>query len=273
MKKFIYVFFLIIIILINLNCNKNDNAVTNGGNSSTSRNGIFFHHSSGLNIWGPNGSNTSVPQEITAYNSNHGLTGNNAFAMEENWFPDNPNDNNEWERWHRVFESQDPNASLTNYFTNYKILIIKSCFPSSEMSGAGQSSDTLTPEDKTIYNYKWHWRHIINVMKSKTNNFFVIWTNAPLVAASTNPIQAQLSDQFCKWAKDTLSRGLDPVIGSFPHNIYVFDYFHKLADANGIMQAVYAVAIDDSHPNAAATELVAPQLISESFTAFLNFKK
>jgi hypothetical protein len=272
MKKIIFSFFLILIVIINTKCSK-DNAVTNNGNTLSTRNGLFFHHSSGLNIWGPNGSNTSVTQEITAFNNSHSLTGSNAFSLEETWFPDNPNDNNEWERWHRIFDNQDPNAPITNYFSSHKILIIKSCFPSSEMSGTGQPSDTITPAEKTIYNYKWHWRHIINVMKTHNNNFFVIWTNAPLVAAATDSIQAQLANQFCKWAKDTLARGLDPSFGTFPTNVYVFDYFHKLAGSNGIMQSMYAVDINDSHPNSAATQLVAPQFVNETCTAFLNADK
>ena len=39
------------------------------------RSGLFFHHSTGECIWGPNGSSTSVPQEMTRYNTQHGYTG------------------------------------------------------------------------------------------------------------------------------------------------------------------------------------------------------
>ncbi len=51
---------------------------------------------------------------------------------------------------------------------------ILSCFPSSAVTGSGQASDTLSPWLKTIYNYKWHWRHIIKALSSHPDNFFVI---------------------------------------------------------------------------------------------------
>jgi len=268
MKKFIILFLVSFIVCLNLSCNS-DSTPSNPG-VTTSRNGIFFHHSTGLCIWGPNGSTTTVPQEITTYNTNHGLTGNNAFTMSESWWPDNPNDNNEWERWHRIFENQDPNAVITNYYNTHRILIIKSCFPSSGITDVGQPADTIDPTLKTIFNYKWHWRHILNVMKSHTNNFFVIWTNAPLVLAETNATEAALSNQFCRWAKDTLARGLDPVYGQFPSNVFVFDFFHKLADANGYLQPQYATGLNDSHPNDAATQLVAPLFVQETLDDFLS---
>jgi len=47
--------------------------------------------------------------------------------------------------------------------------------------------------------------------------------------------------------------------------VYVFDFFSKLTDANGYMRLMYAMHPDDPHPNAAATELVAPQLVNEVF--------
>jgi hypothetical protein len=232
----------------------------------TGRNGIFLHHSTGLCIWGPNGSTTTVPDEVTVYNTSKGLTGSNAFSLSETWWPNNP-DENEWERWHRIYENQDPAAVITSYYSTYRIIITKSCFPSSAIGSIGQPSDTTDPTSKTIYNYKWHWRHIVNVMKTHSGNFFVIWTNAPLIAAETTPSEAQLSHEFCMWAKDTLARGLDPIAGTFPKNVYVFDFFHKLADANHYLPAQYSQG--DSHPNAAATQLVAPLLVKEMFDAFL----
>ena len=261
-------FILIALGILYAGCGSDDKTTSPGTTTTTPRSGIFFHHSTGECIWGPNGSNTTVPQEITTFNNSHGLTGSNAFTFSETWWPVNPDDN-EWERWHRIFETQDPQANIGTYYTSYGILMLKSCFPSSAIGEWGQPSDTLDPTSKTIYNYKWHWRHIINVMKSHPNNFFIIWTNSPLVFAETNSTEAHFSDLFCRWAKDTLARGLDTQFGAFPRNVYVFDFFHKLADANGFLQTQYASGPNDSHPNAAATELVAPMLVQEMLNAFL----
>ncbi|MCE1164179.1 MAG: T9SS type A sorting domain-containing protein [Bacteroidetes bacterium] len=226
------------------------------------RSGMFFHHSTGLCIWGPNGSSTSVPQQMTIYNTSHGYTGLNAVTMSELWFPVNVD--NEWYLWHEMFEQNTP-ENISSYFSGNKIIMVKSCFPSSALEGVGEPCDTLTPDYKTIYNYKWHWRHIIRVMRVHPQNFFVIWTNAPLVQGETSPEAAGWSKQFCKWAKDTLAAGLDPVIGSFPFNVYVFDFFSKLTNSNGYLQPQYASSSSDSHPNAAATALVAPMLVNETF--------
>jgi len=260
----------LLVVTLNLFFACKSDTPTGGGTVNTgSRNGIFFHHSTGMCIWGPNGGNTTVPAQITAYNTNHNLTGNNAFSLTELWWPDNPNDNNEWERWHRIFEGQDPGSVINSYLSNNRIIIIKSCFPSSNITGVGQPVDTTDPTLKTIFNYKWHWRHFLKSMRSNPNNFFVVWTNAPQVQAETTPAEALLAHQFCTWAKDTLARGLDPVFGTFPRNVFVFDFFHKLADANGYLPSQYASGPNDSHPNAAATELVAPLFIQEIFNAFL----
>jgi len=109
-------------------------------------------------------------------------------------------------------------------------------------------------------------------MRQHPENFFVIWTNAPLVPSATNNQEASLSNQFCSWAKDTLAMGIDPIFGAFPSNVYVFDFFHKLADANGMLQLQYASSSNDSHPNSAATELVAPQFVQEIFNASIVYE-
>jgi hypothetical protein len=69
-----------------------------------------------------------------------------------------------------------------------------------------------------------------------------------------------------------LATGLDPVFGVFPENVYVFDFFQKLTGSNGMMLSQYATGPGDSHPNAAATALVAPQLVQELFNASIEYE-
>jgi hypothetical protein len=235
------------------------------------RSGIFLSHSTGMNIWGPNGSTTSVPLQIHIYNQTHGLSGSDSVTLNRRDWPETPW-NNEWERWHRIFNNNDSLADIRPVLSNNKIIMLKSCFPSSELVGVGGSSDTLSPTIKTIFNYKWHWRNFIGVMQQHPEIFFVVWTNAPRTAATTSDQAALLSDQFCRWAKDTLSKGNDVLFGAFPKNAYVFDFFHKLAESNGKLPLQYAVAPDDPHPNSAATALVAPQLVQEIFDAAILYE-
>lgn len=235
------------------------------------RSGVFLHHSSGSDIWGPNESETSVPVEIDRYNIKNGLTGESLVSLNESWWPA-VHQNNDWYRWHWIFEGVDDNdKDLPNILMNNKIVIIKSCYPSSSIEGLGKAEDTLSYETKSVFNYKWHWRHIIKVMQAHPENFFVIWTNAPLNPIYTNINEALLSKSFCKWAKDTLATGKDKEFGKFPSNVYVFDYFSKITDINGYLLEQYAKP-NDSHPNAAATTLVAPQLVNEIFNAAIAYE-
>ena len=235
------------------------------------RTGIFLHHSTGRNIWGPNGSSTSVPDEITTYNTNHGYAGSEECSLTEQWFPSVHGDN-EWSTWHHLFDSDYTDEDVWPIINANQIIVIKSCFPSSAMTGIGSPSDTAAYTTKSVYNYKWHWRHILRIMENQPEHFFVIWTNAPLVAASTDDNEAYWANEFCTWAKDTLAEGLDPEYGAFPKNVYVFDFFHKLAGTDYKLKPEYAVGTTDSHPNSAATELVAPQFVQEVFDAAIRYE-
>jgi hypothetical protein len=236
------------------------------------RSGIFLHHSTGNYIWGPNpdgNSTTTIPEQMNMYNAEQGFYGEEAITMNEEWWSP---DDNEWATQHEFFEGNTAFTDINFYLASNKIIVIKSCFPSSAMEALGAPADTLDPYYKSVYNYKWHWRHIIKVMENHPDRFFAIWTNAPLEMASTSSSAAGLSKLFCKWAKDTLAKGLDTEYGPFPANVYVFDFFSKLTDANGIMQNQYRTSESDSHPNGSATDLVAPQFVSEIFDAAIAYE-
>ena len=233
----------------------------------TFRNAMFLHHSTGSNILGPNSSSTSVNLELIKYNETKLFTGDQKVTMNHEWFA--PGDN-EWVTMRNFFEGK-LSLKPDNYYNKYKIIIVKSCFPSSSIVSEGSASDMQTPTYKSIYNYKWHWRSMVRIMEQHPDNFFVIWTNAPLVA--TTPTEAANSKSFCHWAKNILAKGLDAEYGQFPKNVYVFDFFAKLTGEDGIMKIEYATSSGDSHPNAAATELVAPQFVQEIFDAALDYER
>ena len=109
-------------------------------------------------------------------------------------------------------------------------------------------------------------------MENHPDHFFAIWTNAPLEPNSTTLEQAAMSMSFCKWAKDSLAKGLDAEFGKFPSNVYVFDYFSKVTDANGMELIKYRTSALDSHPNGLATDLVAPQFVNEIFDAAIAYE-
>lgn len=85
------------------------------------RSGVFLTHSTGQCIWGPNGSATSIPIEIQAFNAAHGLSGSQAISMNRESWPLTPWDN-EWERWHRIFKGIDPEADIFPIIASHRIV-------------------------------------------------------------------------------------------------------------------------------------------------------
>lgn len=241
------------------------------GQHPNPRTGVFLHHSTGNRIWGPNASSTSIPLEIEKYNNSLNLSGDSSFVIDQKSWPLVPWDN-EWYRWHTIFNGEDSSAIIEPLLESYQCIIIKSCYPSSDILDRGSPSDTLNYKRKSIYNYKWHWRNFVKKMEVRPDNFFAIWTNTPRIPSKTNDSKAILSDEFSRWAVDTLAMGLDPIYGPFPLNVYIFDFFHKLAGPNGKMLLEYAAAIDDNHPNAAATQFIAPQFVEEIIGACLDYE-
>ena len=238
--------------------------------NANSRKAVFLTHSVGSRIWGPNESTTGIPQELEKFNQKIFSSKEKYFSIDKEDWPVNPWDN-EWVRWDRIFHNIDTSANIEPFLEDYGIVIIKSCYPSSRIGKWGTADDTVEPGRKTVYNYKWHWRNILKVMEKHPDIFFTIWTNAPQVASQTNDTEAYYSNLFCTWAKDTLVAGLDTVYGKFPKNVFVFDFFHKLTGSDGKLKTEYAASDSDNHPNAAGTELVAPQFVDEIFSAAEQF--
>jgi hypothetical protein len=241
------------------------------------RSGLFLHHSVGGVIW--NNSTPDVPQLMLEYNVEHNYTGNQTVTMNigESFFPPvRQFSDHYWDTWHAVFagESIYPQDvdSLQSYIANNPIIVIKTGWGGTDVSGMGSPEDTLIIEDydasgRTYYRHKWHWRSIIRVMQSYPDNFFVIWTGIPLLPGPG--YDGTLAHRFCVWAKDTLAAGLDAPYGDFPSNVYVFDIFHLLADPNNQnwgMDEDYHV-VGDNHPNEAGCDIVAPLFVEETFNA------
>jgi hypothetical protein len=61
-------------------------------------------------------------------------------------------------------------------------------------------------------------------------------------------------------------------MGPYPHNVYVFHFFHTLAGRDGKLPAGYAASSTDSHPNAAAAEIVASLFVQVTFDHALQYE-
>jgi hypothetical protein len=133
-----------------------------------------------------------------------------------------------WDSWHAIFIGQSPYPedvdSLQSYIANNPIIVIKTGWGGTGVSGIGSPEDTLIIEDyntgRTYYRNKWHWRSIIRAMQSYPDNFFVIWTGIPLNPGAGYTVRDTL---FC-YRKDTLAAGNDPYLNF--QQCHVFDTFH-----------------------------------------------
>jgi hypothetical protein len=246
----------------------------------TFRKAIFLHRSVGGQLWSQAGTPVTIPGEVDIYNITKGYTGNEVVSMDEVLFPIQGYGgtvDNEWYQWHRIFDKINTDDDIYGDYlddTTYSIIILKTCFPQSNLyGGVGGPSDTLTIHmDRTVYGSKWHWRSIIKKMESYPNKFFVIWTNIPLLEENTNATEAGYVNWFCTWAKDTLAAGLDATYGAFPPNVYVFDYFHLIDSLNYMPPWLADGGQDEEHPSPYQNAIIDPVLVQETFDAAIAYE-
>jgi hypothetical protein len=240
------------------------------------RKAMFPHRSVGLCFWDRSQvSNltppTTILQEITSYNSSHGLSGSNAVSMDD--FPTEPGGDptpvgdigNAWYDWVHVFSGTDAwSSTFYSLMDQYPIVIVKTGYPATQYMS---SPDSITA-------YQNQWRIIINYMRNRPQNFFVITTNYP-AATDGHASRDAYSNQFCTWAKDVLAEGNDS-FGPFPSNVYVFDWFHMLASSSdGYCDPVYG-SFDEGpggdHPSNAAVALIDPALVQQVYDAAIAYE-
>jgi hypothetical protein len=283
MRKFRSLFLITSILLVG--CNERDTNM-----NKKFRKAIFLHHSTGAHILGPNGSDVSVFKEVEKYNKREKLNAGEQVSMKELAWPTKKMGwNNEWYRWNNIFMGRDvvprwglkkflpdfnnANSDWKKIISKYPVIILKSCFPSSRMEKEREIANDKDLTKKTISNYKTIWRSMVRYFSKHPENYFVIWTNAPLARGATSAESAQISKDFCRWAKDTLARGRDNQLSQFPSNVYVFDFFNLMTDSNGIALDSLVVSENNSHPNSKATKKIAPIFVKETFNAALEYEK
>ena len=248
------------------------------------RNAVLLTHSSGSRLYDyeaymnvDSGDITSVPLEMDAYNTSHSYTGNNEVKMVKRWFPEP--EGTDWYNWLMAFRETLPSDDIWAKIDSFDITIIKGGIQTCNMVGYGSSSDTSggSVTNKTIQTYKWIWREIVELMETRPDKFFVIMTGSASGDENNTPTGARLAHEFAVWAKDTLANGNDPVYGTFPENVYIFDYFHYLADNEYYLkdeyESGYQGGVQDDHPNATACNDIAPIFVQEVFDAAIAYEQ
>jgi len=205
---------------------------------------VFLHHSTGANIW-----NGGVPEWFATNAPQYRITERSFPKSSPYGWKNYPYDY--WNIWVRQAGSSPYKGepTLEMLVGSYDMIIFKHCFPVS-----GIREDTGNPdvasEDKRVENYKLQY----NALKDKMHQFpktkFLVWTGAALVRNGTNEASARRTRAFFDWVRTDWDNKGD--------NIYLFDFYALETGGDLFMQDQYAASRNDSHPDKAFSQQVAP---------------
>jgi hypothetical protein len=227
---------------------------------------IFIHHSSGEN-W------------LTDGNGDLGKTlgQNNYFVSDTNygWGPNGIGDRTDipnWLEWFRsgntatymaaLFNESGQNSSYTRTLTDpggeNEIIMFKSCFPNSNLSG-NPTDPPKVGSELAVGNAKYIYNELLRYFATKQNKLFIVITAPPV----TDPTYAENARAFNNWLiNDWLNEN------HYPYgNVAVFDFYNVLTGPNnhhryvsgsiehvytaGMNTAYYASGPGDDHPSKA----------------------
>jgi carbohydrate binding protein with CBM11 domain len=209
---------------------------------------IFLHHSVGEGLINEG----SVREKLTAlgyafydhgYNE-EGLRNANGSHTGRNF--NVPGDNTNPDGFANIFGQglTNPPTNTFSHLMQYDVILFKSCYPVSNI----ESADDLN-------RYKAHYRSIINRMDSYPNKTFIIVTQPPLVPNETDTNAARRAREFANWLKsDSFLAG--------HKNVFVFDFFGRLAGSDNMLKAGYRQDRYDSHPNSRANREIGPVFVN-----------
>lgn len=209
---------------------------------------IYLHHSTGGVIWNGNtGSKTekvSLPLLFKNYNKANGTT----YHIEEIEFPKNepygwsnyPYDYyNIWVKnaGNEPFMEEPTLEILTR---EYQIIILKHCFPVSNLQ-ADQDSADINSELKTLSNYKMQYLALRDKFHEFPATKFILFTGAAQVKNNITAEEAERAREFFSWVVDSWDLSGD--------NIYIWDLFSLQTEGGLYFKDEYAASLNDSHPN------------------------
>jgi hypothetical protein len=241
---------------------------------------VFVHHSTGENWLSDENGGLGIA-----------LGENNYFVSDTNygWGPDSIGDRTDipnWVEWFRgsnsdtilqaLYNLNEQNAPYTRTLSEpgggeNEIIMFKSCFPNSDLSGS--PDDSPTPgEDFTVGNAKYVYNEILKYFATRPDKLFVVITAPPL----SDPNNAANARGFNEWlVNDWLAENNYPL-----NNVAVFDFYtiltgpdhhHRYVDGKiehvykkGANTGYYPSGGGDDHPsrkgNLKATEEFLPML-------------
>lgn len=135
---------------------------------------------------------------------------------------------------------------ILDFALGYDIIIIKSCYPNSDINS-----------DEQLEAIKGNYLSITRFFATHPDKQLIILTSPPLRRLRTNPAAAKRARQLATWL----------VTQNFGANTGVFNFYDLLANPEAakhpnVLYADYCRWLPfDSHPNAKASQIIAPLLV------------
>jgi len=140
------------------------------------------------------------------------------------------------------------------------IVMFKSCFPNSDISGDGLLPGDPASAQRTVANYKAVFEQLKTEIARYPDKLFIYVTAPPLVPESTTPENASNAATFNRWLIEEYLPGYEKETGH--SNLAVFDLFSVLADDKGFLREDYRrPGQGNSHPNVEANKVAAAKFM------------
>ncbi len=209
---------------------------------------LFFHHSTGRNIW-----KGGVKEWFEKYNMDHDT---NYSIVDQDLPKRTPYGWNNypfdyWKIWvdntgDKPYKDEPTLEMITKKFD---VVIWKHCFPCSNIEPDNGEPD-ITSNRKTIGNYKVQYKALKEKMKEFPETKFIVWTGASLVKDNTDEPAAVRAKEFFDWVREEWDEKGD--------NIFIWD-FQSLETEGGLyLKDEYAKDPSNSHPNEDFSRRIAP---------------
>jgi hypothetical protein len=206
---------------------------------------IFIHHSTGGNWLADENGGLGIA-----------LMNNNYFVSDTNygWGPDSIGDTTDISHWWTWFRGPNSTTYLNALYTEYgqnsgysrlatdpggenKIVMFKSCFPNSQISGSPDEPPTVGDnplrgqdaysEHMTVGNVKGIYNDLLDYFATRQDKLFVLIISPPLRQEDTDATHAANTRAVANWLMN------DWLVGYPYHNVAVFDFYNVLTSNGG----------------------------------------
>ncbi len=212
---------------------------------------VFLHHSVGRN-W----LNDGLREELMS----------KGIAVQSITYGDDIGEETDMNNWVPKFEKnldQIFNFGYNDPSSQHDIIMFKSCFPNSDIVGAGAKTGNPYQAEKTVSNFHAVFDSLKAVFSAHPEKQFIYVTSPPLHKLKTNSENASRAREFSNWISNDFVKRYKEETGF--DNFIVFNLFDVLANDQNVLKENYSDREGDSHPN-----LIANQAASKAFMSFLS---